>query len=311
MTSRIQLAIAAAAWVALWAPEVRAACATQPPPEGLVERCHDHEVTVPDSYDEFEDAIRAWIATCVSRSRAAKLVDGDPSLSEIWDWIGEHAGQQFRILPEYEPSSWTDDEGRTCYGVAEVSFRLDRPTGEVELGEEDEMELEPGPTEDQVSEAARRARRALEDRDGEGAAISRLRCVLDKMESAGKSFDGVYYPVAPGKDLVGDWNPPACYKEGRYGPDGYNQHCRSGPDALATCRRNLTDRLVDRVERGDDDDAIADFLLIVDSDVNRGVVHLRSMQDSGSKALICQGVRTHVMPDIAARAGKEALYACY
>ncbi|HXW06510.1 MAG TPA: hypothetical protein VD833_14835, partial [Vicinamibacterales bacterium] len=74
-------------------------------------RCASLELTIPDSYDELEAAVRQWIATCVmSRTkvggepirRERGLVNGNPTLIDIWNRILKHRrGQRTTILAEY------------------------------------------------------------------------------------------------------------------------------------------------------------------------------------------------------------------
>lgn len=77
----------------------------------LVPRCASLELTVPDTYDELEAAVRKWIATCVmSRTevggepirRERGLVNGNATLLDIWNRILKHRkGQRTKILAEY------------------------------------------------------------------------------------------------------------------------------------------------------------------------------------------------------------------
>lgn len=282
-------------------------CARVPPPEGLVDRCHQADIVVAASIHEFEDSVRAWMATCVQRDRAAGLVNGNSSLDEIWSVVGELTGEAVSVIPEYEANSWTQN-GDTCYGVAAVRFRLEHE-GTVTFGE---PEIEIGPTQEDIENSADAALAALSVSQKDPRAVGRLTCVMQRMKRAGKSFDDRYYAAAPGIDLTGDLNPPTCYKEGRYGENGYDYHCRTGPDAIESCARHLTERLVEKVQRGVTGEQLVDWLLYRDDDAYRGVAHLHQMHSSGSAAMICTGVRTLLMPDIAARAKRsDSLLGCY
>lgn len=283
-------------------------CATSPPPQGLVKRCRRTDIEVPGTYFEFEGLVREWMSTCVSSGRAPELVDGDPSLAEVWSIVDGRTGLEVGIKPVYEPNSWYASDGRTCYGVAEVSFELERQ-GDVSMGE---PTITFGFSDQDVKDVSRRIAHALESTDEDPAVVRRLKCVASRMGANGKQFDDAYYNVAPTGDLIGNWNAPACYKEGSYGSNGYAYECRDGAAALSTCKRGFLDTLMRKAAEGGSDAELVDWLTYRDDEINRGLVHLRQLQESGSAALSCPGVRTHLMPEIAASGQKSnSVYGCY
>lgn len=83
-----------------------------PWPPMLAARCYGLDLTVPQSYEALEEAVRRWISTCVSSRtevrpgvpihRERVLVDGNPSLRGIWDRVLQHLkGRRVRIAAQY------------------------------------------------------------------------------------------------------------------------------------------------------------------------------------------------------------------
>ena len=80
-------------------------------PPRLKPECYNQVLTIPNTYEDLEEAVRRWIANCVmSRTRVGgqpirrerELVNGNPSLRDIWDRILQHRkGQQVKIDAEY------------------------------------------------------------------------------------------------------------------------------------------------------------------------------------------------------------------
>jgi hypothetical protein len=285
-------------------------CATQPPPKGLVERCRSKEIVVPRELPAFREQLREWMGTCVIAERRFELVDGNASVDEVWTWIASHRGAKFTIVPEYTAVTYTRD-GRTCYGVGSVVFRLKRPVGTVD--DDGPIEVTYGPTSDQIKAAALTGEKALKDPSIPGGEeLSRMLSVLDRMKRLGKDFDDTYYAVGPYKDVLGDWDPPACYKAGRYGSGGYEYYCRPADDALKTCERHLADRLVEAHLRGLDPRSLAELLLIWSNEIDRGLTHLIQLQTAEGKVVSCEGVRKGIMPAVRALRDQEnSIYSVY
>jgi hypothetical protein len=92
-------------------------------PPTLHPRCNSLLLKVPGAYEQFEEAVRKWIATCVvSRTKIRgvpvraerKLVNGNPSLLDIWNKILRfHVGREATIQGEY---GWKNG------GVASIRF---------------------------------------------------------------------------------------------------------------------------------------------------------------------------------------------
>src|SRR5438094_161094 len=93
-------------------------CATQPPPQGLVERCRSHVMIVPDDERAFRFVLTEWMRTCVSSDRAPSLVYDNPSVQKVWELVQDlpNYRRAVRIYPDYQPLTFKQD-GKTCYGV--------------------------------------------------------------------------------------------------------------------------------------------------------------------------------------------------
>lgn len=80
-------------------------------PPRLQPRCYSLVLKIPSAFQELEEAVKKWIATCVqSRTevrgvpvhREHKLVTGNPSLLDIWNRIlRSRVGQEAMLLAEY------------------------------------------------------------------------------------------------------------------------------------------------------------------------------------------------------------------
>ena len=80
-------------------------------PQKLVPRCYGRVLKIPASYQDFEEMIRQWIATCVQSERdpsgyaahrERKLVTGNSTLVDIWQRILRfRAGQDATINAKY------------------------------------------------------------------------------------------------------------------------------------------------------------------------------------------------------------------
>src|SRR5512143_807370 len=110
--------------ILLASPAYSEYCATQPPPQGLVKRCHSLTLTrIPDSLGELRIALMKWMEGCAIKSRAAQLVS-DPSVEEeVWSKLAPHRGSMLigspTIIPTYTPLKFTQ-KGRTCSEIASV-----------------------------------------------------------------------------------------------------------------------------------------------------------------------------------------------
>lgn len=99
-------------------------CASQPPPAGLVERCHSRLIVVPDDIAAFRLALTEWMDTCVAGGRAVGLVRRAMSVEEVWKRMQDRpAGvRAVRITPKYEPLK--SDRGPARQKGQDNSLRL-------------------------------------------------------------------------------------------------------------------------------------------------------------------------------------------
>lgn len=280
-------------------PALAQHCATQPPPEGLVPRCHKLDIVVPSSRVELELLLLHWMESCAVRSRGASLVIGNESVDEVWALI---EGKRYtpyssvRILPHYTPNHY-QSEGRTCYGVGSVDFAVAGAEGEVEMGE---PEVTPANTigaftEDQIRDAAEAGERALQAYPGSDAyERSRMQNVLAWMKSQGRDFNDLYYKLAPETDLTGSWNPPACFKD-----DSVPPHCAAADDARRQCERHFAPQLVQLHLSGASDAQLAERLLVIANDIARAKHYLIGIQGAESPGAVpCPSISEVFMPEI-------------
>jgi hypothetical protein len=289
-------------------------CATQAPPQGLVERCRRITFFLP-SPPRSESQIRVsldarlmeWMSTCVVADRAPRLMsEAEESVDRVFALIKDLPSHHsaVAIIPEYTPLTFTQD-GKTCYGVKSVSFRVPGAEGEVEIGE---PTFATGPTSDMVKEAATAGLKALKDSGKPFTpGLSRLHRVLTQLESSGKDLDDTWYNVQPYNS--GDpMNSAACYKEFRAGRGNV---CRPADEALKACERHLAEELVqsyyyDKVAPA----RYAEILEIKAGDIQRSMDHLVMIQAQDSPgALPCPSIATVFMPRIADLARRHSLYA--
>ncbi len=287
-------------------------CATQPPPEGLVERCRSKIFSFPsgtaDRYRQavFEVTLVEWMRGCVISWRAPGLVfEAQKSVDRAFELIKDLSDFRFvRIVPVYTALQFTDG-GRTCFGVKSVSFRVAGTQGTVDAG--GDIDIIPGPTSDMVKEAAAAARKALQDPSVRGSAsLSRFLNVLAALERSGKDFDDTWYNVQPFGS--GDaMNAGACYKDFRV---GQGQACRPADEALKACERHLADDLVqsyfyDKVSPR----RYAEILEIRAADIQRSIDHVADIQKMDSPAALpCPSIKSVFMPRIADLARRNSVY---
>jgi hypothetical protein len=288
-------------------------CATQPPPQGLVERCRRFTFFLP-SPPRSEHQIRVsldarlleWMSTCAIADRAPRLVsDAEASIDRVFALIKDMPSHHsaVAIIPEYTPLTFTQG-GKTCYGVKSVSFRVPGAAGAVDIGE---PTFTAGPTSDMVKEAAKAGLKALKDSGKPFTPdLSRLHKVLTQLEKYGKDLDDTWYNVQPYN--TGDpMNAAACYKEFRAGRGNV---CRPADEALKACERHLAEDLVqsyhyDKVAPA----RYAEILEIKANDIQRSMDHLVKIQNQGSPgALPCPSIATVFMPKIAELARRHSLY---
>lgn len=293
--------------------EARDFCATEPPPKGLVERCHGKTFWFPsgtsDSFRRayFEVSLIEWMQTCVISDRAPGLVfEARDSVDHVFELIQDLPDlKPVRIVPDYTPLTFSE-RGRTCYGVESVSFHVAGARGTVDA--DGPIDLVSGPTSDMVKEAAVAAQQALRDPAIRGSAeLSRFRRVLDQLEKYGKDFDDTWYNVQP--YASGDpMNAAACYKDFRA---GRGQVCRSADEALQACERHLGDELVqsyhyDKVSP----QRFAEILQVKANDIQRSMDHLALIQAQDSPGAVpCPSIKDVFMPRIADLARRHSLYA--
>ncbi len=292
-------------------------CATQPPPEGLVERCRSKMIVVPESEQALRFVLTEWIRTCVSSDRAPGLVYGAESVDDVWALVGDLPNHRraVTIYPVYEPLTFTQN-GRTCYGVKSVEFRTTKRGTEVEEGEPTvtAVSASKAVTDEMVKEAARSATRALENsstRDNPG--LSQFRGVLDGLARYGQEFEDTYYPVAPMNVGAGDMNTYSCDKD--YSARSGRFDCLPADDAVKACTRHLADDLVtayhfDRLSGS----RLTEALEIKSNEIQRGFQYVYQQQEfESSGAILCPAVRDVIKPKMGelARKGKTTLYGYY
>lgn len=281
----------------------RAACATEPPPEGLSDRCRSKDYVVSDAMNE--EQLRAalnltltgWMEGCVISDRAAGLVYGaEESVDKMVALMMNLPSNRrsVRIIPEYQPLTYHEG-GKTCYGVESVSFHIAGSKGEVEESGPDGVTT--GPTSDMVKEAAKAAREALKAQSVPGSPeLSRFQNVLNELENYGNDFDDTWFNVQP-------QGVTACYKSESGG-------CLSNDAALKACTNHLGARLVqshqyDKVSQ----ERYAEILQVIANDIQRGVDQLRYVQTLDSPGAIeCRSIDEVFMPRIADSAGKHSVY---
>ena len=290
--------------------EAWARCATEPPPQGLVERCRSLNFRFTDSTPDIyrrsvlNVTLYEWMRGCVIADRAVGLVGAaEASIDRVFDLVKDLPFSRgfVKIIPEYTPLTYTEG-GRTCYGVKSVSFRVAGASASVVEPSDDEIEMVAGPTSDMVKEAAAAGLRALRDPSVQGsAALSRFLGVLEQMAKYGSDFDDTWYSVQPYQ--TGDpMNSVACYK----GVSG----CAPADEALKACERHLADELVqsyhyDKVSPT----RYAEILDLKAADIQRGIDHLHVIQSMDSPgALPCPSIATVFMPRIADLARKHSVY---
>jgi hypothetical protein len=296
--------------VAVGAPAARAdRCATEPPPKGLVERCHSKVFWFPSGTPDrlravtLELALVDWMRTCVISDRAPGLVFGArDSVDHMFELIKDMPDlSPVRIIPDYTPLTYKQG-GLTCYGVKSVNFHLAGTSAEVEPGE---PVITPGAPSDVVKEAAAAGRKALQDPSVTGsAALSRFLSVLEQLEKYGTDFDDTWYNVQPWS--TGDaMNAGACYKE----VTANGNVCRPTDDALKVCERHLAQQVVEAWSYDKDTPArFAEVLDVIASDIQRSMDHLAAIQGQDSEGAVpCPSIKTF-MSRIGDLAHQHSLY---
>ena len=306
------LAVALMLLIMLGGTDARAACATEPPPEGLVERCQGKDYVVSDAMSE--EQLRAavnstlveWMRGCVIANRAPGLVDDaeesvDKMVALMLD-LPSHR-RSVRIIPDYVPLTYHEG-GKTCYGVESVTFHIAGAQGEVEEPEDSEIGFEPtsSPPSDLVKEAAKAAIEALKDPSVPGSAeLSRFQSVLIELEKYGSDFDDTWFNVQP-------QGATACYKNESGG-------CLKSDEALKACTQHLGPRLVqshhyDEVSQK----RYAEILQVIANDIQRSMDYLQYLQGNQEGAEVpgggieCESLEKVFMPRIGELAGKHSIY---
>lgn len=313
MRNGIGLATALAVVVALLASVPASAaeyCATRPPPEGLVPRCQKLDIVAPRTKTDLEIILAKWMQTCAVRKRGESLVFGNDSVDYVWKLLEGRRDSPYsvvRILPRYTSNRFTS-EGRTCYGIASVRFAVAGTESVVEFDHPDVTIAEDldDYTPEQIAEAVEAAEEALRKNPGTDARErSKMQSVLAWMGRHGKDFDDRYYNVAP-YSTFGDWNNPACYKEYR----GGRYQCLGLDAAREACEVHIGPRILSLYYDGASPKQMADHLLSMARDIERGLSHLRQIQAQDSEGAVpCPSVKEVFMPEIASMAEKaNALY---
>ncbi len=287
-------------------------CATTPPPRGLVARCQSLTLTVPASEAALRTALTGWMGTCVSKSRAAGLVDdADDSIGEMWSLMEDlPRSRSITILPDYEPLTFTRG-GQQCYGVASASFVIKGAQGVVDLdGPIDATYVPPpssglvtDPTDEEIKEAAKAATEALLDSSAaDNSGLARFRGVLDGMARYGTGFDDTWYNIAPNAP-TGD----ACYNSAGRG-------CLPADQALRNCTRRLRVELATHHrDLKDKPEKFKDAMEGLNSQLFRSFQYFRQMHAAETAASFCPVLHEVLMPkvsEIAAR-GRTTLYSYY
>jgi hypothetical protein len=284
-----------------------ASCATDPPPEGLVERCRSKDLWIGSGTSEgqrhalLQVTLVEWMSTCVTSERAPGLVAGaEESVDRVFDLIKDLSGDRsVTILPDYTPLEYTED-GHTCYGVQSVSFRVAGAQGSVDA--DADFETSDEPSSDMIKEAASAARQALQDPSVQGSAeLSRFQSVLIQLEEYGSDFDDTWYDVGPYPS--GDpMDVAACFT-------GVNE-CLPADDALQACERHLARELVQHHQV--DQVSPQRFAVILEEKANhiqRGVDYLHHIQSADSPgALPCPSIEEVFMPRVAELARHHSVY---
>ena len=290
-------------------------CATEPPPEGLVERCQSKVFYFPSGVSDslrravFEVGLIEWMQTCVISDRAPGLVYGArDSVDHVFELIKDLPPlHPVTIVPEYTPLTYADEDGRTCYGVQSVSFTVPAAAGTVEPGEPD---IVAGPTSDLIKEAAAAAIKALRDPSvGGSASLSRFLSVLAALESEGKDFDDTWYNVQP-YPMALDFThsiPPACFSDFEAG-GGYV--CRPDDEALKACERHLADDVADAYHFGHTPtDRFVEILQSKAEDIQRGIDYVAQVHGStGGDIVACSSILEVFAPRMNAAAGTDSVY---
>ncbi len=286
-------------------------CATEPPPQGLVERCHSHVFWfasgTPDRLRAamFELALVDWMRTCVVSDRAPGLVFGArDSVDHAFELIKDLPDlSPVRIVPDYTPLTFKQD-GRTCYGVKSVTFRVAGTGAAVDA--DGDIQLSSTPPSDLVKEAAAAGKKALQDPSVTGSlALSRFLGVLEQLERYGTDFDDTWYNVQPWS--TGDaTSPGACYKD--FGARG--NVCRPTDEAVQTCERHLARQIVEAYGYDKDSPArLAEVLDTIAHDIQRSMDHLAAIQGQDSEGAVpCPSIKSF-MSRIGTLAGQHSVYA--
>jgi hypothetical protein len=285
-------------------------CATRPPPEGLVARCQKLDIVAPRTKVDLEIVLAKWMQTCAQRKRGESLVFGNESVDRVWALIEgkrESPYSGIRILPRYAPLTFTS-EGRTCYGIRSVHFVVAGTESVVEFDEPDITipDSVDDHTDEQIEQAVRAAETALRQHPGADARErAKMQSVLQWMRQHGRDFNDVYYNVAP-YSTFGDWNDPTCYKELR----GGRYQCLPADAARQACAVHIGPRILSLHLDGASPQQMAEHLLSMARDIERGLQHLKQIQAQDTAGAVpCPSIETVFMPEVASMAEKaNALY---
>ncbi len=305
------IALAASTFTAV--PQSDDYCAPTPPPRGLVERCQSLGIVVPEvgwSEDMLRVRLTEWMATCVSKGRAASLVfDDDNNVSGVWEIIKDQPrSRTITIIPEYDANTFTRG-GQRCYGVETVQFYVKGARGTVDIdGPIEYTPVPPGgivrnPTDDDIKEAAKAAIAALDDSSvADNSGLPRFRGVLDGMARYGETFDDTWYNIAPTSS-----NGAACYNNGGRG-------CLPAGEALKTCTRRLRVELVSHYQGlKDKPEEFRVAMEGLNSQLFRSFQFFLQMHAAPSAAGFCPVLHQVLMPKVSeiASKGRTALYGYY
>jgi len=185
-----------------------------------------------------------------------------------------------------------------------------------------EGNIEIGITHDQITNAAKRAKRILADTqatDKNWQSLERLNCIVGGLHAKGKHFDDNYFPVAPmGKNLFGTDNPLTCYK--KVNPKTKENNCRQGKNVIRHCRESFANAIVNNVIAGESDKELLNLMLRKEEAINRGLIYFRNMRKTarnigGSKetenTLMCKSAVKYLIPKMSTNHNQDKIYNCY
>ena len=283
-------------------------CATEPPPKGLVERCHNLSLVVPERREGLELALVDWMGSCATKSRKFELVLNNPSLDEVWSLIASYRNTPqgtVRIIPQYTNHLVYKNDGRTCYGIGKVKFTVWGASGTVDI--DGPIEIIKGPPDDLIKKAAAAAESVLKNSSGSGSLErSKMLNVLHLMTTFGKEFDDTFYSVAPERisnDFMSGM-PPACFNEYSITTQGARYECLQCDETLTRCAWPITPLIVEAYLNKMSPAKFEELLLSLANRISRAKQFLMEIQSDSTREMVCQCLQP-LADDVARRAAKS------